>query len=336
MEFKKYSSIENSYRTKFINKIKESGYDSQTYIVQEKVHGANLSFWIDENSIKVAKRSGFIEEEEKFFNYKKVLSKYEKGLRDLHSNICGIFHRPIEDTTVVVYGELYGGHYPHKDVEASGDSSVQKGVFYNPEQDFIGFDIVVDGRLLSVQDVNGFLYNNGIPFCETLYSGTLDECLEHSNTFNTMIPVRLGLPELEDNTCEGTIIKPITPLFVYDGTRVIIKNKNEKFTEKEHKPKAPKPELPDNIKSLIDEGASYIIENRLRNVLSKIGVVTDKDFGKLMGLMNKDVIEDFRKDKSEELDALDKKDSKLIYKQLNSKVASLIRPNFANIVDGEF
>ena len=42
--FKKYHSIENSYRTEFINRIKGHMFWNETFIVQEKAHGANLSF----------------------------------------------------------------------------------------------------------------------------------------------------------------------------------------------------------------------------------------------------------------------------------------------------
>ena len=42
--FKKYNSIENTYREKEVEQIYLHGYDKETYVVQEKVHGANFSF----------------------------------------------------------------------------------------------------------------------------------------------------------------------------------------------------------------------------------------------------------------------------------------------------
>ncbi len=44
MNFRKYNSIENSYQSSFIEKIIQNGFENETYVVQEKVHGANLSF----------------------------------------------------------------------------------------------------------------------------------------------------------------------------------------------------------------------------------------------------------------------------------------------------
>ena len=56
MEFKKYNSIENSYQDDFISSIIEQGFGDLEYVVQEKIHGANLSFITDGKSILSAKR----------------------------------------------------------------------------------------------------------------------------------------------------------------------------------------------------------------------------------------------------------------------------------------
>ena len=51
--------------------------------------------------------------------------------------------------------------------------------------------------------------------------------------------------------------------------------------------------LSDDAQMLCEEIAKYITENRLNNVVSKIGTITQKDFGKLLGLYSKDVLEEF-------------------------------------------
>ena len=44
LEFKKYNSIDNSFEEKFMSKVRlEMPHDLQ-YVVQEKVHGTNVSF----------------------------------------------------------------------------------------------------------------------------------------------------------------------------------------------------------------------------------------------------------------------------------------------------
>ena len=43
--FKKYTSIENIYREEFLDRIKSHGFWDDDFIVQEKAHGSNLSYW---------------------------------------------------------------------------------------------------------------------------------------------------------------------------------------------------------------------------------------------------------------------------------------------------
>ena len=47
MRFRKYLDIENSYRKKFIDIVVAEKLDKGEFVVQEKAHGANLSFWYD-------------------------------------------------------------------------------------------------------------------------------------------------------------------------------------------------------------------------------------------------------------------------------------------------
>lgn len=63
MEFKKYSSLENTYRTKTIDKVIESGLSGGDWVVTEKVHGSNYSFLSGGVSIKACRRTGVIPEE---------------------------------------------------------------------------------------------------------------------------------------------------------------------------------------------------------------------------------------------------------------------------------
>ena len=61
MKFRKYSSIENTSRTKTINYITETGNADGKWVSTLKIHGANYSIWTDGKDVKCGKRSGFIE-----------------------------------------------------------------------------------------------------------------------------------------------------------------------------------------------------------------------------------------------------------------------------------
>ena len=117
----------------------------------------------------------------------------------------------------------------------------------------------------------------------------------------------MGLPEIADNICEGVVIRPIiTPHFNH-GVRVILKKKNEAWAEGKQFRKSIKKEekLPEKIVKLREAILTYVTENRLNNVLSKVGQVTIKDFGKVMGMFSKDIVEDFSKDYQEVLSELE-------------------------------
>lgn len=334
MIFKRFPSIDNSYRKKFLDKIKYEGLDGGLFIVQEKVHGANFSFWINKDTIKCAKRSGFIKDDERFYSHDKVLDFYQKNLREMFEFLN---KRLPEVEEVVVFGELYGGSYTHPEVPKSNERAVQKGVQYSAIQDFIAFDLVINGTYQPYDTLSKILDKHNIPYLKTLFSGTLQECLEYPNLFQTTLPKENGLPEIEDNVCEGVVIRPEKPLFLYDGSRVIIKNKNERFTEKikNKKPKEPKI-ISEPATKAIEQVSEYINENRLRNVISKIGEIGQKDFSKLMKAFTADIIEEIIKDDESFFDSLGDDDQKVVNKHIGQQAALTVRTNFANIVDGTF
>ena len=335
MRFRKYSEIENSYRKKFINIIIAEKLDKGEFIVQEKAHGANLSFWYDGNELQSAKRSSFIEEN--FYNHIPVEDKNRERVKNLYAILK---KEGCDFRELTVYGELIGGTYPHKDVEKDTSATkIQKGIFYTPHNEFYAIDLATDGQLIDVDKFNRFMEKAGFLYAKTIFRGTFEECLKYSNSFPSQIAGWMGLPEIEDNICEGIVIKPVIPAFIGDTIRVILKNKNEKWAEKaraRNRPQKPQMILSEKGEKLFNEMVSLITENRLRNVLSKIGQIEQKEFGKLIQLFSKDILEDFFKDYLEEYNGLVKKEQKQLTSKLSQKCAELIRRNFSNIIDGEF
>lgn len=335
MRFRKYVDIENSYRKKFLDIVVAEKLDNGEFVVQEKAHGANLSFWYDGKDLKSAKRGGFIKDN--FYDYKPVEGKNKERVKKLYALLK---KEDCDFSELAVYGELVGGTYPHKDVKKDTSATrIQKGIFYTPHNEFYAIDAAIDGQLLDVDKFNQVMEKAGFLYAKTIFRGTFEECLKYSNSFPSQISVWLGLPELEDNICEGVVIKPVIPKFLSDTTRVILKNKNEKWAEKakaRDRPKKAQMTLSAKGEELFNEMGSLITENRLRNVLSKIGPIGQKEFGKLIQLFSKDIVEEFFKDHIEEYNGLAKKEQKQLTRKLSQKCAGLIRLNFMNIVDGEF
>jgi len=342
MSWKKYPSIENSYRTKFVDKIKHFGYHNKEWCVTEKIDGQNFSFIILKNHVKMAKRSDIIEQDElkNFPGMQNYLDNNRENLRSIFNTLL------MEDptiNTVIVYGENYGGKYIHPDVLNDNTAKkVQGRVQYIPNNSFIAYDLAVvtseTFKYINYDFATEVFRQVDIDYIPVLYRGTLDECLEYPNMFNTKIPLLFRLPEIEGNVCEGVVVKPVEPLFFPNGERVILKNKNEKFSEKEKTVDKVKVEVKDTEEvALVKENLTkFITENRLRNVISHLGSVGKKDFGVLMKEYSNDVLTDYSKEFEDELSTLSKDDQKIITKWLAKESANLIRPRFLDIVDGEF
>lgn len=327
--FNKYNSIENSYRKEFLERLEREGLLNETYVVQEKVHGSNLSYFTTDGvNFRGAKRNGIIENGEQFYNFDVVLEALQPKF-EMIWNLLQNKYDNIEQLTI--FGEIFGGSFSEVLPKNKTAKKVQKGIYYSPNNHFYAFDVLINtNEYVDVDTANELFEQVEVFYAKTLFRGNLDECLHYPNVFNSLIPKWLGLPELENNICEGTVIRPVKPHFLVNGSRVILKNKNEKWSEnkrfyKSFKEKEP---LPEKIVKLQEAAETYVTENRLNNVLSKLGEVTQKDFGKILGLFNKDILQDFAKDYGKILKELDKKEQKLINKSASTNAAKLIREYF--------
>lgn len=111
------------------------------WVVTEKIHGANFGIMTDGLEVKFAKRKKFLDSTEDFFGYQllqdKLISQARKIFQFLQlekNNLHKIF----------IYGELFGGEYPHPEVTpVSGIQAIQTGVYYSPKIEYCGFDIAV-------------------------------------------------------------------------------------------------------------------------------------------------------------------------------------------------
>jgi len=333
IQFKKYNSIENTFDKDFMEKIFLERFDKQEFVVQEKVHGSNVCFVTDGKTVSFGKRTGFVEAGEKFYDYKELLERYTPKVIALFS----IIKEKIPDVkTITVFGEMFGGKYPHPDVKNNTKTMViQKGVYYCPNHEFYAFDLYImtgeNGRYLTVDETNNFFEQAKFFHAKTLFRGTLDECLQYPNDFQSQISNWLGFPPIEDNICEGIVIRPVEPTYLHNGARVVLKNKNARFAEKKSvKKRAPKlfvePSYSESLNNLLPVTEQYVTENRLNNVVSKIGQISvPKDTGKLIGLFSKDILEDFLKEHSGEYVSLEKSEQKILNRHINSLATNMIK-----------
>ncbi|MDR1183037.1 MAG: hypothetical protein LBL13_13785, partial [Bacteroidales bacterium] len=178
--FKKYNSIENIFDKEYMDKIRLEGFGDMPFVVQEKIHGANFCFITDGATIRVGKRTGFVEPDENFYRYSELLEQYKEKVINLFTSV----KKTDPDTvSVTIFGEMFGGRYPHPDIiNDTRFNYIQQGVYYCPYHEFYAFDLYVtdsaESHYLTVDEVNMFFEKEKFFYAKTLFKGTFDECLQ--------------------------------------------------------------------------------------------------------------------------------------------------------------
>lgn len=281
------------------------------------VHNSNFSFISDGHDVKVAKRTSILNDNEleRFYDADIMYDKYKDSAKKVSSFLMS---QDSNIKQVQIFGEHFGGLYNSE--TKSGYTKIQKEVHYIPFTDFIVFDIMITynddtTKFLDWDEVKNLSENCGFKVVPELFRGTFEECLQHPNEFITKIPEIYGLEPIEGNVCEGVVLKPIECKRFSNGDRVILKNKNDKFKEKGKMKKIKSNKqivITDEQRKWAEEITKYIEPNRLYNLFSKGEVKKDwNQFGKMVGLFFKDVLEDFIKD-NPEFNELEKNEKKII------------------------
>ena len=187
--------------------------------------------WRGGSELLAAKRRALLAPGEDFFGHAAVLARLAEPLRALYRE------RTAGTARVLVYGELFGGAYPHPDVAAvPGVQAIQTGIWYCPEVDFLAFDVVEEAedgarrRWLAWDELVGRCTVAGMPFVPARFIGSYTEARQQPVAFATEVPARRGLPPLDDNLAEGFVLKPRRPLEL-DGQRPVLKHKHPRFAE---------------------------------------------------------------------------------------------------------
>jgi Rnl2 family RNA ligase len=294
MEFKKYPSIENSYQIKWIESFLFYNFDlyNEKFVVTEKLHGANIQLcFAPDGDMRVGSRTQWTSDQ--FYNVNKVIEKYEKYVDRWKAWAIS------NNKLVRVYGELFG-------------SNIQKGVYYGSEKKIRIFDVSIDDEMLSWIELISFLEETNtkdmlVPVIDII---GFEDILKYNPYFITRI--NCGLIDA-DNICEGVVVRPISKEYVSPGNkRFIIKIKNDKFKEKQRKPKNFE-KISDEILKLNELFKTYITDMRLQGVFSKYGMIeSKKEIGKYISLLLQDAKEDFLKENPEAEDFSKKKMKKIM------------------------
>lgn len=337
MKFQKYPSITNHYQTEFIERIKLEGKDGGKWIATEKLHGANFSMWVNATQTRIAKRKGLLGEDGKggdgFFHVNNILSELKEKARKVYRYLNVRSGKP-KLRTIAIYGELFGGHYPHpKVLDNPRYKKVQEGVWYSPDLQFMVYDIKIDDTFVSFGFVHELCMVAGFLSVPQISSGTFEEMLELRNDYSSVVHQEWHLPKIKGNIMEGIVIRPVNNHYLKRGERVMIKSKNRKFSETRDRKPREIIKLCKVGKEMINKAMPMITGNRYDAVVSKIGDVTPKDFGRILGLIIQDIHDELIDDTKFYLkyQNIDKAERKLCHRVLAPQVAIIIREKLLGI-----
>ncbi len=306
MEFKKYSKITNHYQQKFINGFLGEYPELLTceYILVEKCHGSNIAIYFSPNeSWRLAKRNSFLGEGANFYDVWNVVERYEHIFQNIQDYVGAM------GITIRLFGELYG-------------PGVQKGINYGKEKQVGFFDVMDNGEVLSPHNFYVFsklfrFYKHTLPSVARVQG--LQAALDYNVEFNSL------LNPIEDNICEGIVIKPYRKVY-YDkkGRWFCLKKKNEKFMERVKAPKPPQPSDPEVTRlNLLFRG--YINDNRLQSVFSKEGEIEEpSQIGTYIKMVLEDAKTDFLLEYGEDVATLGKKELRQVY-NLGGTIAKMLK-----------
>lgn len=306
MDFQRFPSLINTYKEKEIQRATEEDKVDGVWVVSEKLDGANFSFWCGGDEVRVASRNQWVDGT--FYGCQPVIDKYV----DLVANIYRATCKP--EDTLAIFGELYG-------------DGIQDRVKYG-EKNFNFFEVQLNGTPLP-HGMHMLIAEAGLPYIPILAAGDLQSALDFDENFKSH---RTPEGVEGENPAEGIVIAPWEPRWLASGKRVIYKKKSEKFQEKkERKPKTPPVPLSDNDQCLLTVLLQYNTESRVYSVISKIGEITNKDFGRIMGLTTKDLLEEWAAVESGNLKTT-AEDYKQVSRVLKKEVSDTVRSVFLKIV----
>ncbi|GAA1080780.1 RNA ligase family protein [Kitasatospora arboriphila] len=198
----------------------------RAWAATEKVHGAHLALLCEDGAVRAAKRRALLDGDalDGFFG----LARIWPALSVAAGRVAAALREELRAAgRVVLYGELFGGRYPHPAVPPQdGAQAVQTGVWYAPGLHWSVFDAVVEvhGERWWAGDAalrRAAAAAAGLPCAPLLGEGPLVRLQELPAAFPSLVPAGFGLPPLAGNLAEGYVLKPAGAVPVAVGRPVL-------------------------------------------------------------------------------------------------------------------
>lgn len=172
---------------------------NNTWTWTEKVDGTNIRIKYDGEKVEFGGKT----------DNAQLPGRLVKRLQERFPDATA-FKREFGLTPVCLYGEGYG-------------AGIQKGGTYGPEQDFVLFDIKIEGWWLQRKDLESLAKTFGLDIVPIVGQGTLYEAISH---------VKQGMQSTwGDFISEGIVARPAIELKARNGERIITKIKHCDFVQ---------------------------------------------------------------------------------------------------------
>lgn len=188
-------TVEGKYRSEVVQYLA-----SNVWQFTEKIDGMNIRVYWDGHRVNFYGRT----------NNAQIPSVLANRLSNLFLGEANeqLFEQKFGETEVILFGEGYG-------------EKIQSGGAYRNGQDFILFDVMIDGKYQQREDVEDIAKYFGIDTVPIIFEGTLQEAIDY---VKTKPKSKIGTAD-----SEGLVGRPKVELLDRNGERVITKIKVRDF-----------------------------------------------------------------------------------------------------------
>lgn len=321
--WKKYSSIENAYNQKYIERFKPLLTTTDFYVT-EKIHGANISFHFDVKTREYKVYSRNQEIEDLSLQKIDVVIKRDQIIDVLNRVIDNILNKDSQNynsiSEITFFGEYCGGYY-----NGLEDGVIIQKTEYCSKNKILFFDI----KIYDTQDNEYYIDFKDFlsyfsPFHEFMVPIlaqhlTFEEALEYNNAYETNVPNLTGEQNLKEYQmiCEGNVIRPAIEL-KKGSHRFIIKNKNSEHSDIKIATKQEQGEFKHS------EIVNYLTPSRFESARSKL-ILTNSNppDQEIIQEVIKDIIEEYMK--GHKIEKFEKDELKQIKKLLGRSIYPLLK-----------
>lgn len=185
-----------------------------SWFALEKIHGAQLVVGVDSaGTLSIGKRKAWLGDADAFFGWQLIRGELARGARAVREQLMrdGVAD---ERADVVLYGELFGGGYPHPDVAPlRAFTPVQTGIWYAPDLRYAVFAVLAaasgapDGTVLGVAETLRVAAAAGFAAPPLVGRGSRIEMLQLPTRYASRVAGDLGLPAIRGNVAEGFVAR---------------------------------------------------------------------------------------------------------------------------------